>query len=79
MDVVAVKPLVSFELDLTYADGTHRRFNMRPLLSLKPWNKISALPLFLQAKVAHGTVVWPGEIDIAPETLILDSVLLQAS
>jgi hypothetical protein len=78
MDVIAVKPLPTFELDLSYADGTHRRFDMKPLLALKPWNRISALPLFMQAKVAYGTVVWPGDIDIAPETLLLDSVLLQA-
>ena len=77
MEIVAVKPLPAFELDLAYDDGTHRRFDMKPLLSLKPWNKVSALPLFMQAKVSYGTVVWPGEIDIAPETLLLDSVLLQ--
>jgi Protein of unknown function (DUF2442) len=77
MDVIAVKPLPTFELDLSYADGTQRRFDMKPLLAVKPWNKISALPLFTQAKVAYGTVVWPGDIDIAPETLMLDSVLLQ--
>jgi Protein of unknown function (DUF2442) len=76
MDVVAVKPLPSFELDLSYADGSHRRFDMKPLLAVKPWNKISALSLFTQVKVAYGTVIWPGDIDIAPETLLLDSVLL---
>ncbi|MFO7888844.1 MAG: DUF2442 domain-containing protein [bacterium] len=27
------------------------------------------LPLFMKAKVAYGTVEWPGNIDIAPETL----------
>ena len=76
MDVVAVKPLPSFELDLSYADGSQRRFDMKPLLVVKPWNRISALPLFTQVKVAYGTVMWPGDIDIAPETLLLDSVLL---
>jgi len=76
MDVIAVKPLPSFELDLSYADGSHRRFDMKPLLAIKPWNKISALSLFTQVKVAYGTVIWPGDIDIAPETLLLDSVLL---
>jgi Protein of unknown function (DUF2442) len=77
MDVIAVKPLPNFELDLSYADGSLRRFDMKPLLAIKPWNKIAALPMFTQARVAYGTVVWPGDIDIAPETLMLDSVLLQ--
>jgi hypothetical protein len=77
MDVIAVKPLPTFELDLTYADGSLRRFDMKPLLKQKPWNKIAAQPLFAMAKVAYGTVVWPGEIDVAPETLFLDSVLLE--
>jgi Protein of unknown function (DUF2442) len=74
MDVVAVKPLPTFELELNFADGTRRRFDMKPLLAMKPWNKVATLPIFTQAKVAYGTVVWPGEIDIAPETLLLDSV-----
>jgi hypothetical protein len=77
MDVIAVKPLPTFELDLSYADGSLRRFDMKPLLAIKPWNKISALPLFTQVRVAYGTVIWPGDIDIAPETLMLDSVLMQ--
>ncbi len=28
-----------------------------------------SVPLFMKATVAFGTVVWPGNIDIAPETL----------
>lgn len=74
MDIVAVKPIASFELDLQYADGSLRRFDMKPLLVIKPWNKIAALPLFMQVKAAYGTVVWPNEIDVAPETLWMDSV-----
>jgi hypothetical protein len=76
MNLIAVKPLQNFELDLSYADGSQRRFDMKPLLAIKPWNKIAALPIFTQAKVAYGTVVWPSDIDIAPETLIMDSILL---
>jgi hypothetical protein len=36
MDIIAVKPLASFELDLHYADGSQRRFDMKPLLAMKP-------------------------------------------
>ncbi len=69
IDVVTVKPLKDFHLDLVYKNGEHRRFDMRPLLEMKPWNRISTLPLFEMVRVDYGTVVWPGEIDIAPETL----------
>jgi Protein of unknown function (DUF2442) len=76
MDVIAVKPLDNFELELRLADGSMKRFDMKPLLSLKPWNKIASQSQFNQVRAAYGTVVWPGEIDIAPETLMLDSVAI---
>ena len=34
------------------------------------------LPLFMRATVEYGTVVWPGNIDIAPETLLEHSTLV---
>jgi hypothetical protein len=69
IDVVSVKARLDFQLDLEFKNGERRRFDMRPLLELKPWNRIAKLPLFERARVDYGTVVWPGEIDIAPETL----------
>ena len=69
IDIVRVKPRLDFQLDLEFKNGERRRFDMRPLLVLKPWDRIAKLPLFERARVEYGTVVWPGEIDIAPETL----------
>ncbi len=76
LDVIAVRPLEGFQLDLEFHNGERRRFDMRPLLSIKPWNRIASPTLFEKAHVDYGTVVWPGDIDIAPETLYDDSVPL---
>ncbi len=75
-DVVSVSPTPDFQIDLEYANGETRRFDMRPLLQMKPWSRIASPALFSRARVDYGTVVWPGDIDIAPETLYDDSVPL---
>jgi len=74
IDVVTVKPRQDFQLNLEFENGERRRFDMLPLLTLKPWNRIANLHIFERARVDYGTVVWPGEIDIAPETLYDESI-----
>jgi hypothetical protein len=76
LDVVSVIPKPDYQIDLEFENGERRRFDMRPLLNMKPWNRIASPALFSLAKVDYGTVVWPGDIDIAPETLYDDSVSL---
>jgi hypothetical protein len=77
IDVVSVKPRKDFSLELEFENGERRLFDMRPFLNQKPWVRISNLQLFNLVKVEHGTIVWPGEIDIAPETLYDDSYLIE--
>lgn len=78
-DVIRVTAQEDFKLRLEYANGEIRVFDMRPLLHMKPWIRIADPPRFRLAEVAYGTVVWPGGIDIAPETLLLDSVAMAPS
>lgn len=77
INVIKAIPRSDYTLDLEFENGEYRRFDMRPLLSQKPWNRIACLTLFEKVRVDYGTVVWPGEIDIAPETLYDDSVSIE--
>lgn len=69
LDVVSVVAEKDYTLLLVFENGAQRRFDMKPLLDKKPFSRLKDSPLFLKATVAYGTVVWPGNIDIAPETL----------
>jgi hypothetical protein len=69
LDVVRVDVVSDFLLDLEFENGERRRFDMKPLLGLKPWNRLTDPREFRRVRVDYGTVVWPGEIDVAPETL----------
>ena len=69
LDVVSVVAGEDYTLFLVFENGEKRRCDMKPLLDKKPFSRLKDSPLFLKATVAYGTVVWPGNIDIAPETL----------
>jgi hypothetical protein len=73
LDVINVEVLPDYNLVLTFENKEVRLFNMSQYMGLKPFNKLKDTPLFKLAKVEYGTVVWPGEIDIAPETLYIES------
>ncbi|MCA1794062.1 MAG: DUF2442 domain-containing protein [Desulfobacteraceae bacterium] len=43
-------------------------FDMTSIIDKRPFYRLKG-SIFMAARVEHGTVVWPGNIDIAPETL----------
>lgn len=69
LDVVKVEAQADYTLLLEFENGERRVFDMTPYLDKKPFVRLKGSPLFALASVDYGTVVWPGEIDIAPETL----------
>ncbi len=69
LDVISVEPQKDNTLLLVFENNENRLFDMNPYLEKKPFTKLKHLSLFMKATVAYGTVVLPGNIDIAPETL----------
>ena len=69
LDVISVEPHEDKTLLLVFENHEKRLFDMTPYLEKRPFTKLKDSPLFMKATVACGTVTWPGNIDIAPETL----------
>lgn len=74
MDVVRVEVRENYRLLLEFANHEQRLFDMSPYLDCGVFRRLKDLRLFRAAHVGGGTVLWPGEIDIAPETLYVESV-----
>lgn len=69
LDVVSVTARPDFTLLMTFENGEQRVFDMKSLMGKKPFDQLRDPSRFAMAHVDYGTVVWPGRIDIAPETL----------
>lgn len=69
----AVAAVGDYTLRVTFNNGEIRLFNAAPYLAYPAFEALKATSLFMQARVAHNTVVWNEDLDIAPESLYLES------
>lgn len=74
---VAVEPMDGYVLKVTFNNGETRQFDVAPYLAYPAFQALKQGNLFMQARVAHHTVIWNDEVDIAPESLYLESVAMQ--
>ena len=56
-------------MSLVFENGAHRCFSMVSYIAQNPRVRLKTGYLFQAAFVENGTVTWPGNIDIDPETL----------
>lgn len=73
MDITAFKIHQDYQIVITYINGEKRLIDMKNFLTEKPWDKLKSKTLFNKVTISYGTLSWPGEIDIAPETLYFKS------
>ena len=72
--VIAVQANDDYTLDLTFNDGACKRFDVKPYLGIGVFQELRDLLYFKQLRLAFGTVQWPNEQDISPDTLYLEGV-----
>ena len=71
LEITAVEPLFGRSVRLTLSNGSTVDRDLTDLLRGPLFDPIAADDqLFRAVRVDYGTLVWPGGIDIAPETLI---------
>ncbi len=75
--VMAVKPKAEFQLEITFTNGEIGLYDCRPILNFGVFRELSDDAYFRQVRVFNGTIVWPHEQDICPDTLYLDSRRIQ--
>jgi hypothetical protein len=68
-----VEPLPGHHLRLTLTNGTVLERDVAKYLVGPVFEAVRTDPtVFAQVRVHHGTVVWPGEVDLCPDVLIYD-------
>lgn len=67
--VKKVQPQKNYTLIITFADGTEKIYDARPLLNKRIYERLKNRAFFMTAHAECGTVVWDNDIDIAPEHL----------
>jgi len=71
--VKAVKPEADYRLRITFTNGEMGTYDCRPLLNFGVFEELRDDVYFRQVRAENGTVVWPHEQDICPDTLYMDS------
>ena len=68
-------PEKNHKLKLVFTNGETGLYDCSALLDFGVFQELKDANYFRKVKVLHGTVVWPHEQDICPDTLYLDCII----
>lgn len=68
-----VTPTDDYRLNLVFTNGERGSYDCSQLLDFGVFKELKDKIYFMRARVLDGTVSWPHEQDICPDTLYLDS------
>ena len=72
--VKSVSAIANYRLKIQFNNGEEGIYDCSHLLDFGVFKELKDVGYFNQAKAWDGTVVWPHEQDICPDTLYLESI-----
>ena len=67
--VIAAKPLDGMQVKVVFDNGVSGIFDCAYLLKDPYWAKLESPAFFRQVKAECGTLCWPEDIDVPPESV----------
>jgi len=71
--VIKVQPEQGYMLNLWFANGEQRKFDMKPYLDYEVFQALKDREMFNSATTFLGSVTWSNDADLSYDTLYLDS------
>jgi hypothetical protein len=71
--VKSVKAIQDYKLDIVFDSNEEKIFDCSSLLNFGVFKELQDEEYFKQVQCKYGTVAWPHEQDICPDTLYLNS------
>jgi hypothetical protein len=62
-----------YKLEITFTNGEVGVYDCAPILDFGVFQELRDIDYFKQARAQGGTIVWPHEQDICPDTLYEDA------
>jgi len=72
--VLCVETTEDYNIIVTFRNGERRIYDTKPLLNVPMYKNLAKV--FHSARVEYGTVTWPGDIDISPDTLYMKGTVI---
>ena len=76
---ISARPLPDYKVAVVFNNGQSGVFDCKYLLEYETSAPLANYSLFNQVRAEHGTLCWPNDIDVAPETVWAESEKKYAS
>jgi hypothetical protein len=74
--VTSVELLNDYMLELEFDNGEKGLFSMKPYLEYPVFEPLKNYELFNRARVTFGFISWNDDLDMSPDTLYLESKMI---